>query len=58
MNAISKAQQRAMSMRVLEGQRALVTGANSGSVKRWRADWPRPAPRWCNYVAATSVRKR
>jgi len=30
MNAINKAQQRAMSMRVLEGQRALVTGANSG----------------------------
>ena len=30
MNAISKAHQRAMSMRLLEGQRALVTGANSG----------------------------
>ena len=30
MNAISKAHQHAMSMRVLEGQRALVTGANSG----------------------------
>src|SRR6185503_12639811 len=30
MNAINKAYQRAMSMRVLEGQRALVTGANSG----------------------------
>jgi glucose 1-dehydrogenase len=30
MNAINKAQQSAMSMRVLEGQRALVTGANSG----------------------------
>src|SRR4051794_9759768 len=30
MNAISKAHERAMSMRVLEGQRAIVTGANSG----------------------------
>src|SRR6476646_8244710 len=30
MNAINKAYERAMSMRVLEGQRALVTGANSG----------------------------
>jgi glucose 1-dehydrogenase len=30
MNATNKAQQLAMSMRVLEGQRALVTGANSG----------------------------
>jgi glucose 1-dehydrogenase len=30
MNAISKAHQHAMSMRLLEGQRALVTGANSG----------------------------
>jgi glucose 1-dehydrogenase len=30
MNAINKAQQLAMSMRLLEGQRALVTGANSG----------------------------
>src|SRR5690348_1059407 len=30
MNAISKAHQRAMNLRVLEGQRAVVTGANSG----------------------------
>ena len=30
MNAISKAHQHAMGMRLLEGQRALVTGANSG----------------------------
>ncbi len=30
MNAINKAYERAMSMRVLEGQRAIVTGANSG----------------------------
>jgi glucose 1-dehydrogenase len=30
MNAISKAHQRAMNMRLLEGQRAIVTGANSG----------------------------
>lgn len=30
MNAITKAHQRAMNLRVLEGQRAVVTGANSG----------------------------
>jgi NAD(P)-dependent dehydrogenase (short-subunit alcohol dehydrogenase family) len=35
-----------MTLHVLEGQRAIVTGANSGIGEGVARVWPRPAPKW------------
>ena len=45
-----------MTYQPLKGQKALVTGANSGIGEAWPGRWARPAPPWSSTTSPAPMR--